>query len=152
MKHKALSMMLARAKQWGKAVVSRDQLEAMVPLDMRCPACSREMTWKRSEGGGRTATLQHDRGGSIRILCSTCNTRHARLPGDMFYELPPDQKYCRGCAQKLPRSAFPVDARRPGVQRSRCRECENGDSRRRYRLKRPNAVARETSPFVLERD
>ena len=41
-------------------------------------------------------------------------------------------KFCRGCSQDLPKSAFGKRSDRPCGLKSRCRECMNADLREKY--------------------
>lgn len=73
------------------------ELEAMVPDDMTCPACRRVMNWRRRDGSSTVITLQHDRSGEMRMMCSRCNSQHAHHPEDQFYLVPAGHKRCPGC-------------------------------------------------------
>lgn len=148
--HAALYRMRIASKQRGSSVPSRAELEGLVPSDGRCPICRREMCWTKAIDASRVVTLQHDRNGGHRLICSRCNTRHARMPGDSFYELPQGHKHCRGCNTAKPVGAFGRDARRVCGVRARCLECERRGARDSYHKNK--SVARETAPFVYERD
>jgi hypothetical protein len=87
--------MRATARQFSKIAPSFDWLESAVPRGMICPVCDRRMVWRGK--GSRVITLQHDRSGEMRLMCKQCNTRHAKMPGDSFYSLPKDHKYCPEC-------------------------------------------------------
>lgn len=92
------------------------QLEQMVPAGMKCPTCTRQMNWYTRDGWSTVAVLQHDRNGSVRIICQGCNVRHGHMPGDSFFELPKGHKLCRNCEFIKPLNEF-------NLRQSRCRLC-----------------------------
>ena len=115
--------MRARAKRDAKAVPTRQEIEAMVPSPFVCGGCGRDMTWLRGPEPSRQVTLQHDRDGTLRLLCLGCNTRHSVHPGDSFYAIPAGHKRCPDCASVLPLTSFAVDRSRPIGRKSYCRDC-----------------------------
>lgn len=119
--HYRISSMRSRAKRDGKLVPSREAIEAMANVSMSCFACGQEMHWLREEGASGQVTLQHDRDGSLRLLCLGCNTRHAQHPGDSYYDIPSDHKWCPDCGKVLPLSSFSIDRSRPIGRKSYCR-------------------------------
>jgi hypothetical protein len=123
--HYRMSSMRSRARRDGKKVPSRAQIEAMIPRPFVCGACERPMVWLRCHGASQQATLQHDRSGSMRIICLGCNTRHAQHPDDSFYAVPHGHKRCPDCEQVLPRKSFVADRSRPIGLRSYCRRCSS---------------------------
>lgn len=126
-KHYRFGQMRAQAKRRGKAVPSREELEAIAPLDMVCQDCSRQMNWRSVDGKSTVASLQHYRDGTMGIVCRSCNTRHAFMKGDSYREMPKDHKQCPQCAQIKPHSAFAVDNSRSGLIKikSWCKECSS---------------------------
>jgi len=122
-RHYRISSMRSRAKQDGKAAPTREAIENLAPSPFVCVGCDREMTWLRENGASRQATLQHDRSGNLRIICLACNTRHARHPGDTFYNMPAVHKLCSKCERVLPHDSFSTDRSRPIGLKSSCREC-----------------------------
>jgi hypothetical protein len=123
--HYRISSMRSRAKRDGKVLPDRKDIEAMIPSPFVCIGCSREMTWLRDRGASVQVTLQHDRDGSMRLICLGCNTRHAAHPSDTFYDIPSDQKFCPDCTRVLPRTSFAADRSRPIGLKSYCRECSS---------------------------
>lgn len=123
LKHYRMSSMRANARRYNKITPTLDELESLIPDPFVCIGCNRVMSWGRANGASRQATLQHDRSGKLRILCLACNTRHARHPGDTFYSISPDEKWCAGCSQVLPKTAFFRDRSRPCGLKGNCREC-----------------------------
>lgn len=120
------------------------ELEDMVPPGMICPFCKRAMNWLSKEGGRSVViTLQHDRGGSVRLMCHGCNARHYAYEGDSFYQLDQTKKMCPRCKVEKPPSEFYTHGKqRKWMNRtSYCKPChlEKGrayrDARREaYRL------------------
>jgi RNase P subunit RPR2 len=120
--HYRIANMRARAKRDGKVVPATSRVEALAS-DMACSGCRRVMHWLREDGASLQATLQHDRDGTIRVLCLGCNTRHAQHPGDSFYSLKPEEKFCAKCCRFLPAHDFTRDRSRPIGLKSSCRAC-----------------------------
>lgn len=161
-KHSRFQQMRVQARARGKAVPSYEALEAMTTI---CKGCGVQTHWLVSDGPRtRQATLQHDRSGAMRILCYSCNSRHEKLPGDQFYEVPPGQKRCPTCEAVKPIGAFIRDKSHPSGVKSSCRQCNNAKEvkyvarnkarvyeRRRQWRQRRRAVLRNVEPvaFVL---
>lgn len=126
-KHYRFQQMRAVAQRTQKAVPTYDVLAAIL-LNLgdnrRCPVCERQMNWLGVDGQATVLTLQHDRDGTIRFLCRSCNTRHAAYPNDEFYSLPPAYKRCPGCEQVLPYAEFTKDRRRWDEKTTYCKECK----------------------------
>lgn len=123
--HTRLVQMRTSAKYKGKVAPSIAALELLIPKDMACPACARRMNWLRHEGISTQATLQHDRCGTIRLLCQGCNSRHSAMPGDTFYLLPEGHKLCQDCGiikSKCEFTKVRSPERRDGVQ-TYCKPC-----------------------------
>lgn len=126
--HYRLCSMRYTAKREGKPVPTVGELEWLVrSLDgMRCPHCKGVMTWQRGKAPGSVVTLQHDRDGSMRLLCLACNGAHANYPEDTFYDMPlasSGEKRCGKCWEIKPLSCFRLraDGRR---HTSYCVECQ----------------------------
>ncbi len=122
LRHQTLHMMRQNAKCAGKVSPTRQELDAMVPADMVCPSCKLTMTWTMAEGPN-SISLQHNRDGTLIILCLRCNHRHCPLPGDMFYEIAPGMKWCNDCKTVKPHSEFWKRGDRPGGFQSYCVPC-----------------------------
>lgn len=123
--HYRISSMRTRAKRDGKTTPTRQEIEALIPAPFKCGACNRQMKWLRHGGASSQATLQHDRSGTVRIICLACNTRHAQHPGDSYYELPDNHKRCASCDSILPHSSFDKDRSRPLGLKSSCQKCSH---------------------------
>jgi len=125
-RHYRFGQMRSKARTSGKAVPEHAQLEAM--LTDACPDCGIVMNILSIAGGHhKTATLQHYRDGTLAIVCLSCNTRHASMPGDSYRDMPKDCKRCPQCAGIKPFSAFAVDNGRSGPMKlkSWCKECSS---------------------------
>jgi len=130
-KHYRFQQIRHSAHSRGKEVPSLEWLEVNWPKNMECPACHRQMTWRGHPERASCITIQHDREGSTRFLCYSCNVRHARYPDDSFYAIPEGHKPCFDCHKVLPLSDFDFDRRSNSFigRTVYCREC----SRRRRR-------------------
>lgn len=124
-KHYRLGQMRANAKRRGKSVPSLAEIEALIPPNMQCRHCLRIMPWLGRYDRSAVASLQHYRDGSLGIICRSCNTRHASMPGDTFNDLPLRHKMCPACRTIQPDAAFCRDAHKAGVLQRRpiCRAC-----------------------------
>lgn len=74
--------------------------------DMACPDCGVKMNWLAEEGRSTNISLQHYRDGSIGLVCASCNTRHAFMPGDSYRTRNEDEKFCHKCLKLKPISEF----------------------------------------------
>jgi len=124
-KHYRFGQMRATAKQHGKLVPTRGELESMDGSSLVCPDCGVQMNWRAKDGQSTVASLQHYRDGSMDIVCRSCNTRHAFMDGDSFREMPKDHKFCPSCKQTKPLFEFTADKSRSGTaqRKSNCRQC-----------------------------
>jgi len=136
--HYRISSMRARAARDGKMVPTRDEIASLAAQSMTCVGCKRPMNWLRSSGTSTQVTLQHDRDGTIRLLCLACNTRHAQHPGDSFYTIPAAKKWCPDCGDVLPKADFCRDLSRPLGLKSYCRKC-SAARHHKWRIKHANA-------------
>lgn len=116
----------ARAK--GKYVPTWTELDVLVAEtlqnNMLCPSCKTTMIWTGSRHQTHVVTLQHDRGGRVLFLCKVCNVRHARFPGDTFYDYPLDWKHCPKCNTTKPPEAFYFSPARNALK-PYCKDCKH---------------------------
>lgn len=125
-KHYRFAQMRSRSKRDGKLVPSYEWLDAHTPKDMICPTCKRKMNWRQKDGASTVITIQHDRDGELNLICLSCNTRHAQMDDDSFYEFPIDHKLCPRCKVIKPFDSFCTDnGGRWKNKKSTCRECSN---------------------------
>ena len=125
-KHYRFGQMRAKAKQSGKLVPSHEQLEAM--LRDNCTDCGVAMNLLSKSGEReKTASLQHYRNGSLGIVCTSCNTRHAFMPSDTYRDMPKDHKWCPRCEAAKPFSEYAADNGRTGPMKlkSWCKQCSS---------------------------
>ena len=126
-KHYRFGQMRATAKRRCLAVPSHELLHTLVNEELTCPDCLRKMNWLSIDGMEAVASLQHYRDGSFGIVCRSCNTRHAYMPGDSFLDIPDEYKYCPCCKSSKHRDEFYCDLGRTGKlkTKSHCKECSN---------------------------
>ncbi len=126
-RHYRFGQMRIAAKRAGKVVPEHAELETMVQPDNKCQSCNELMTWLASESQQRVVSLQHYRNGTMALVCRSCNTRHASMPGDTFCEMPKDHKRCPACEAIKHRSLFSSYRSRTGrlTARSHCRSCSS---------------------------
>jgi hypothetical protein len=94
------------ARRAGKAVPDVAVLEQLT-RSMICPDCFTIMVWRQAEDPKRVASIQHYRDGRIAVVCMSCNSRHANMPGDTYQQLPDDHKFCQRCKTVKHKDAFP---------------------------------------------
>jgi hypothetical protein len=104
--HFRIDKMRDSARQSGKVVPSRSEIEAIFPRDWNCTHCGCPMTAKRAENPPAVASLQHYRDGSLGVVCLSCNSRHGSMDGDEFRNLPEGHKQCCRCKVIKPISDF----------------------------------------------
>ena len=100
-KHYRFGQMRSCAKRHGKKVPSREELDMMIPDPFSCQVCNKPMNWRSKDGTSTVATLQHDRAGTMRIICLSCNSRHASFKDDSFYQHDQSKRSCPRCKQSL---------------------------------------------------
>ncbi len=124
-KHYRFGQMRVTAKRHGKQVPTHEQLEDLLRETdgMKCFGCGKIMNWLASSNQFLVVSLQHDRDGTLRLLCRGCNTRHAVHPADTYYTLPNNAKWCSGCDLVLTRDSFYRDRSRPLGLKSSCKAC-----------------------------
>jgi hypothetical protein len=139
-KHYRFTQMRVNAKREGKKVPSYLELEQMLPKRMICQSCRSKMFWRRKDGGSLVVSLQHNRDGTMAIICMRCNIKHVKYPGDLFFSRDKNCKWCPGCNKEVLLKLFPADKRGHYGVASRCREC------RRDYLRVWNKNARKLNP------
>jgi hypothetical protein len=132
--------MRKEAKKHSKAVPAYSQLEAWAQeTGMACPACGVQMCWTTRDGSSRRlVTLQHNRDGSMQLLCRSCNGRHAKYEGDSFYTMDHTKKRCGLCREEKPLEEFYRRRERVNGRVHKCIPCNN-EIRRRARAERRTA-------------
>jgi len=161
--HYRFSNMKSRACASRKYSPAMKELEKLVPLGMICPSCDRSMVWSTGTVTSNLITLQHDRNGTVRLICMACNSRHSRFEGDEFYDLPKDSKRCHLCKVVKPLEEF-LKVKTGWMGRGvRCLPCHNADCKRRKAIKKASmpvkiipwrdrgAALRKLTPELIER-
>ena len=106
-KHYRFRQMIGECRRNHKKMPPVSLLESLVQ-DMTCRGCKRKMVWTRKEDSKRVMTLQHDRDGSLTLLCQSCNSAHKNFPGDSFYQydISDPNTFCRWCMTQKTASDF----------------------------------------------
>lgn len=148
-RHYRIGQMRSTARRDGKVIPTHEQLEAM--LRDTCADCGVVMNMLSRDGErARTASLQHYRDGSLAVVCVSCNTRHAAMPGDTFRDMQNDSKRCPRCETVKPLSNFGADLGRSGPMKfkSWCKPCASAshtewqrNNREHYNAKQREARA-----------
>jgi len=135
-KHHRLYQMRNSSRHRGLYCPTEEEIESMLPPDMKCGDCSETMVWTSKEDRRRVATIQHYRDGSLGIVCRSCNSRHVWMEGDSFREIPKDHRYCKVCDTVKPLTEFGTPApSSKGISRSWCRPCSTLKDRE-YRMRK----------------
>lgn len=125
--HRRLARMIMGSIVRGMPCPPMDEMEKMIPDGMVCGDCGCEMIpyVPAGQDATRRMVIQHYRSGDIAIVCHSCNSRHARLPGDKFLEVGPDEKWCRRCDRILKLDGFYKNSASTGYKgaSSYCKEC-----------------------------
>src|SRR5688572_17101794 len=126
-KHYRYGQMRAHAKRHGKRVPTHSELDLLAHPENRCADCNMVMQWLGRDERVFVATLQHYRDGSLALVCRSCNSRHAAMPGDSYRGMPKDCKFCPKCLTVKPFNAFSVDSGRTGPMKlkSWCKQCSS---------------------------
>lgn len=124
-KHYRFQQMRAKAKRANKTVPTYEELEVLwAYTNGSCPICHRSMNWMSKEGTATVASLQHDRSGNHRIICLSCNVRHASFKDDSFYDEDPNTRVCPRCKRRLTWASFTADNHgRWNNKNTYCRDC-----------------------------
>jgi hypothetical protein len=130
------------ATKYNKVVPSIDALDEMEASLVRfqCPHCSRQMNWLAREGESTVVTLQHYRDGRMGLICRACNTKHAKMPEQVFLSLRDGQKWCPACKTVKALSGFYASAHTKEKVTSVCKPCCH---MKRRELNQNNAAFRE---------
>ena len=123
-KHRRFIQMQKTAKSDKKYVPSLYEIEKIVPKDMSCQDCGISMHWIDNRNRSSGAILQHYRNGTLGIVCLSCNIKHGFMPGDMYRDIPRDNKLCVSCKSIKPLFMFNLrkDGKKP-YPLSKCKEC-----------------------------
>ncbi len=126
--HHRIDCMKTAARTKGKAEPTAEQLEAMFATvaanGMKCPHCG-EIMVMHGKPRSSVVSLQHNRDGSVQLLCMLCNSRHDDMPGDTFYSIPITHKRCPQCKAVFPRSEF---WRLKHRLQTKCKECKRTEN------------------------
>jgi hypothetical protein len=142
-KHNRFLQMQRAAKSDKKYVPSIYEIEKLIPFDMKCGDCNREMFFTAADGQSQSccAVLQHYRDGTLAITCMSCNTKHGQMVGDSYRDVPIGSKLCITCKTIKPLSMFCV-RRDSKVEypMSKCKQC-NHAAAKQWQLNNPQKHA-----------
>lgn len=139
--HRRIQCMRDCAIARGKLVPSKDELlrmaEEVEASGHKCSHCKEQMVWRGEKGQRNVVSLQHDRSGTVRLLCMDCNFNHRYFPGDTYYDTPLGWKYCPKCSTAKPPEDFYRQGN--GKLKSYCKACKHVIAMKEY------SVIREAS-------
>lgn len=119
-------------------LVLAKMMDDLIAVGIICQPCGRTMNWLAQENASTVVTLQHDRDGGFRLICSRCNAQHRLVPGDEFYNIPPGHKRCPNCGKNKPLDQFYRDSSTVNGVQSYCALCIK---KLRNRRKKPKVSA-----------
>ena len=99
-KHFRFTRMIRAARGRNKYVPTFHELEVLLEnlVNFQCPSCQKQMKFTVYESGmPDIVSLQHNRDGSISLICLSCNSRHQHYPNDSFYFRDKNMKRCSKC-------------------------------------------------------
>ena len=139
-KHKRMSWMRRNSRGRGKAVPRFSELEALWPQDMICTVCRCKMVISANRAR-HVISIQHDASGAVRLICKGCNAKHGALPGDLFYQLTAETRYCQCCTKILPLSEFNIRRSTGDGYRHYCRSCTSIKNKRTHAARKAREAA-----------
>lgn len=152
--HYRFGQMRALANRRGLYAPTDRLLQSALREGNKCADCERHMNWHGEDGQATVASLQHYRDGSFALVCRSCNTRHAFMPGDSYRDMPKDHKWCPQCRVAKPFAAFAKDNGRSGPMKlkSWCKQCASAshtewqrNNREQYNAKQREGRARRAA-------
>lgn len=124
-RHYRLRQMRYKATADGVYSPSMIELEQLVDrCGMVCPACGVNMCWMGDGEKKRQVTLQHNRDGTIQLLCLSCNSRHQHFDGDSYYVWDHTKKKCKQCGAVQDKCQFWRNKSNPDGLQSYCKMCK----------------------------
>lgn len=139
-KHSRFHQMRRQAARRGKLVPSFEKLEKLCAelIDFRCRGCEKTMIWTSRNGGkkGDSVSLQHNRNGSMSLICHACNSKLTDGFSESGFYQKLKLKKCGLCEVVLPLDAFYRRyANEPDKVQSRCKPCKNQEIYANAKLK-----------------
>lgn len=106
---------------------SWEELEKILPKNMICPTCSKQMIWHSSLGTkGDVVSLQHNYDGSIMLICHSCNAGHGQSHlKDKYFDIPVGYNYCSQCKYILKKAEFNKCMQNKNNLLGCCKKCAN---------------------------
>ncbi len=124
-KHYRFKKMRSGAQQKNKYMPSWEELSEMLPKDMICNICNKQMIWHKKLGKlNDVISLQHDNNGDIRLICFACNIGHRNSKlGDEYFNIQKDHKYCPECEKILSIKSFYKNKSKRDKHNNICKKC-----------------------------
>lgn len=125
LKHDRFEGMRNTARSRNKYIPSHQELETLLDVTngMACIGCNTKMVWTRKENNKKVMTLQHDRDGTLRFLCQSCNARHVGFEEDSFYSNLKLKLFCHRCKEPKTKQDLYPDKRYFTGYTNWCRNC-----------------------------
>ena len=149
-KHYRFLQMRDVAQRRGKVVPTWEHLDEMLLECLNehgelgaCPCCGRQMQWRAGadKKTGSTISLQHNLDGTMCFICHSCNVGHGNSKlGDRYLYLEYDEKYCPRCDTVKSLDQFNKDRSKIRGARSKCRECQNKQTRKYREAKKQEVL------------
>lgn len=123
--HHRMMRMRHAASSTGKFVPTMEWMIENWPDPLVCPVCKVEMALLVGDDRRRVISLQHDKSGTVRFLCVSCNMRHSATTQDekSFYNQEDGKLWCNTCKQLLPPEKFYRNSNSSTGRHYKCRSC-----------------------------
>jgi hypothetical protein len=127
-KHYRVLVAMRSSKRNKKVTPSFDYLISIIPHDMLCNECGREMIWNSELGyHGDVISLQHWPSGEVSWICCSCNTAHGNtkcLWSD-YTKMDVHSKWCPQCKRIKNKRDFAQNKSVPNGLQGTCKSCGN---------------------------
>lgn len=135
-KHYRFLQMRDVAQRRGKVVPTWEHLDEML---LECLNEHGELGADKKTGS--TISLQHNLDGTMCFICHSCNVGHGNSKlGDRYLYLEYDEKYCPRCDTVKSLDQFNKDRSKIRGARSKCRECQNKQTRKYREAKKQEVL------------
>ncbi len=139
-KHYRFCHMRSKAKRYKKFCPTWDTLEKLIPYNMICPTCDKDMIWHTSLGVRKDViSLQHNHNGNIILICHSCNVSHGNSKlGDNYFNIPKNHKYCPKCDKILNKIKFHKNKYIKNNLNGICKDCDNKKNQKKRNDRKNN--------------
>lgn len=125
--HERIRQMIKAAKEAHKYTPSMQELEDLFwgAKNMMCKHCGKKMKMRAGKDGRRgcVITLQHNKDGSLDLICQSCNTKEGHTKHDKAFSMPKGKYVCSQCCDMKDIHMFAKCATNHKGHSSVCKQC-----------------------------